>query len=111
VVFQEILITGYILPRNLQQVITCRGVSIACNLAAALIIQIHNILETIRQNKLLDCLIIIAVNKPVHLTSPKIYFWEVNGHYSTTRKVAGSIPDEVSFFSLILPAALGSGVY
>jgi hypothetical protein len=35
-------------------------------------------------------------------------------HYVTSRKVAGSRPDEVNkFFSLylILPAALGSGVY
>jgi hypothetical protein len=35
-------------------------------------------------------------------------------HYATSRKVAGSIPDEViGFFSidLILPAALGPGVY
>jgi hypothetical protein len=35
-------------------------------------------------------------------------------HHSTSRKVAGSIPDEViGFFSLylILPAALGPGVY
>jgi hypothetical protein len=36
-------------------------------------------------------------------------------HYATSRKIVGSIPDEVNefFFSicLILPAALGSGVY
>jgi hypothetical protein len=33
--------------------------------------------------------------------------------YATTRKVAGSRPDEVIFFSvyLILPATLGPGVY
>jgi hypothetical protein len=33
-------------------------------------------------------------------------------HYATNRKVAGLIPDEVIFkIYLILPAALGSGVY
>jgi hypothetical protein len=34
-------------------------------------------------------------------------------HYATNRKVAGSIPDEVIFFYsyLILPAALGPGLY
>jgi hypothetical protein len=33
-------------------------------------------------------------------------------HYATNRKVAGSIPDEVSFLIyLIFPAALGPGVY
>jgi hypothetical protein len=33
-------------------------------------------------------------------------------HYATNRKVAGSIPDEVIFLIyLILPAALGPGVY
>jgi hypothetical protein len=33
-------------------------------------------------------------------------------HYATNRKVAGSIPDEVKFYVyLILPAALGPGVY
>jgi hypothetical protein len=33
-------------------------------------------------------------------------------HYATNRKVAGSIPDEVNFeIYLILPAALGHGVY
>jgi hypothetical protein len=34
-------------------------------------------------------------------------------HYATSRMVAGSRPDEVIFFSiyLILPAALGPGVY
>jgi hypothetical protein len=34
-------------------------------------------------------------------------------HYATSRKVAGSRPDDVNFFSiyLILPAALGLGVY
>jgi hypothetical protein len=33
-------------------------------------------------------------------------------HYATNRKVASSIPDEVIFLIyLILPAALGSGVY
>jgi hypothetical protein len=38
----------------------------------------------------------------------------VLSHYATSRKVAGSRPDEVNeFFSiyLILPAALGPGVY
>jgi hypothetical protein len=33
-------------------------------------------------------------------------------HYATSREVAGSIPDEVIFsIYLILPAALGRGVY
>jgi hypothetical protein len=34
-------------------------------------------------------------------------------HYAASRKVGGSRPDEVNFFSiyLILPAALGPGVY
>jgi hypothetical protein len=33
-------------------------------------------------------------------------------HYATNRKVAGSIPDEVNIqIYLILPAALGPGVY
>jgi hypothetical protein len=34
-------------------------------------------------------------------------------HYATSRKIAGSRPDEVHFFSiyLIFPAALGPGVY
>jgi hypothetical protein len=39
-----------------------------------------------------------------------IVFWA--GHYATNRKVVGSIPDEVNFYiHLILPAALGPGVY
>jgi hypothetical protein len=35
-------------------------------------------------------------------------------HYATSRKVSGSIPNEVTEFSsiyLIVPAALGPGVY
>jgi hypothetical protein len=33
-------------------------------------------------------------------------------HYATNRKVAGSTPDEANFYIyLILPAALGAGVY
>jgi hypothetical protein len=41
-----------------------------------------------------------------------LYYYCLMRHYATNRKVAGSIPDEViSQIYLILPAALGPGVY
>jgi hypothetical protein len=41
---------------------------------------------------------------------PAVAYWLRD--YSTNRKVAGSIPDEVNFsIYLILPAALGPAVY